>query len=81
MGKMAPETPSPDSSLSSGQHFTNASVVIIGAGMGGICAAIDLIKRNDCRDFVILERSSGVGGTWQVDDIPDDESSWHRTAD
>jgi cation diffusion facilitator CzcD-associated flavoprotein CzcO len=54
----------PEVSLSSGQHYTNTSVVIIGAGIGGICVAIDLIKRNNCRDFVILEQSAGIGGTW-----------------
>ncbi|KAH8889975.1 cyclohexanone monooxygenase [Thozetella sp. PMI_491] len=45
-------------------------VVIIGAGISGICAAIDLIKRNNCRNFVILEKSSGVGGTWLDNNYP-----------
>ena len=27
-----------------------------------MCTAIDLVKRNNCRNFVILEKSSGVGG-------------------
>lgn len=44
--------------------FTTASVVIIGAGISGLCTAIDLIQRNGCRNFVILEKSSSVGGTW-----------------
>lgn len=43
-----------------------ATVVIIGGGISGICVAIDLLKRNNCRDFVILEKSAGVGGTWYV---------------
>ncbi|KAK4196683.1 monooxygenase [Triangularia verruculosa] len=60
----------PECSLSSGQQFTNTSVVIIGAGIGGMCVAIDLIKRNNCRDFVILERASGVGGTWHANTYP-----------
>lgn len=30
----------------------------------GICTAIDLIRRHNCRNFVILEKSSYVGGTW-----------------
>lgn len=53
-----------ESLLSSGQQLTNTSVVIVGAGIGGMCIAIDLIKRNNCRDFVILEQASGIGGTW-----------------
>lgn len=61
---MAFEKPWPEFSLSSGQQFTNTSVVIVGAGIGGICVPIDLIKRNKCRDFVLLEQSAGVGGTW-----------------
>lgn len=30
-----------------------------------MCTAIDLIRKNNCRNFVILERSSGIGGTWR----------------
>lgn len=50
--------------MSSGQGYTDTSVVIVGAGIGGMCVAIDLITRNHCRNFVILEQSSGIGGTW-----------------
>ncbi|KAJ5329475.1 hypothetical protein N7452_009865 [Penicillium brevicompactum] len=52
------------------KDFTNATVVIIGAGISGICMAIDLIKRNNCHNFVILERSSSVGGTWNDNKYP-----------
>ncbi len=38
-------------------------VVIIGAGPGGICAAIKLLEAG-IRDFVMLEKAGGVGGTW-----------------
>ncbi|QKX62578.1 uncharacterized protein TRUGW13939_09739 [Talaromyces rugulosus] len=44
--------------------FSSTAVVIIGAGISGLCAAVDLIKRNNCRDFVILEKSADLGGTW-----------------
>jgi cation diffusion facilitator CzcD-associated flavoprotein CzcO len=44
-------------------------VVIIGAGPGGICTAIKL-KEAGITDFVILERSSGVGGTWHNNTYP-----------
>jgi cation diffusion facilitator CzcD-associated flavoprotein CzcO len=38
-------------------------VLVIGAGPGGICAGIRL-ARAGIRDFVILEKAAGVGGTW-----------------
>jgi len=39
------------------------TVLIIGAGPGGICAGIQL-ERAGVRDFVIVEKAGGVGGTW-----------------
>lgn len=44
-------------------------VVIIGAGPGGICAGKRL-KDEGFHDFVILERASGVGGTWWNNTYP-----------
>lgn len=32
--------------------------------------AIDLIKRTKCHNFVILEKSSSVGGTWHDNKYP-----------
>ncbi|KAJ5859371.1 hypothetical protein N7534_004648 [Penicillium rubens] len=52
------------------KDFTNATVVIIGAGISGMCMAIDLIKRNKTQNFVVLERSSSVGGTWNDNKYP-----------
>ncbi|KAE8378667.1 hypothetical protein BDV26DRAFT_187012 [Aspergillus bertholletiae] len=52
------------------KDYANAAVVIIGAGISGMCMAIDLIKRNKCHNFVILEKSSGVGGTWHDNKYP-----------
>jgi cation diffusion facilitator CzcD-associated flavoprotein CzcO len=37
--------------------------VILGAGMSGLCAAIQL-QNAGLHDFVILEQSEGLGGTW-----------------
>ena len=37
--------------------------VILGAGMSGLCAAIELRKAG-LHDFVMLEQSDGIGGTW-----------------
>lgn len=38
-------------------------IVIIGGGPGGICAGIKL-REAGYEDFVILEKSGGIGGTW-----------------
>lgn len=46
------------------KNHANAAVVIIGGGISGMCVAIDLLKRNKCRNFIILEKSAGLGGTW-----------------
>src|SRR5579875_3707318 len=48
------------------EHF---DVVIVGAGFGGIGAAIQL-KRLGFDDFVILEREDDLGGTWHVNHYP-----------
>ena len=44
-------------------------VVIIGAGFGGIGAAIEL-DRARIDDYVILEKWDGVGGTWRANTYP-----------
>jgi 4-hydroxyacetophenone monooxygenase len=43
-------------------------VVIIGAGLSGVCAGIRLKQAGV--PFVILERNAGVGGTWYENDYP-----------
>lgn len=43
--------------------------VIVGAGFGGIGAAIQL-KRLGLEDLLILERESDLGGTWHVNRYP-----------
>ncbi|KUH68579.1 monooxygenase [Mycolicibacterium novocastrense] len=43
--------------------------VIVGAGFGGIGAAIQL-KRMGYQDFVILDREEDLGGTWHVNRYP-----------
>src|SRR5580693_8343883 len=48
------------------EHF---EAVIVGAGFGGIGAAIQL-KRMDIDDFVILDREDDLGGTWHVNHYP-----------
>ena len=44
-------------------------VIILGAGMSGMCAAIRL-RQVGVRDVTILERSDGVGGTWRDNHYP-----------
>jgi cation diffusion facilitator CzcD-associated flavoprotein CzcO len=41
-------------------HF---DTVILGAGMSGLCMAIEL-KRQGLNHFIVLEKSPGLGGTW-----------------
>ncbi len=48
------------------QHF---ETVIIGSGFSGLLAAVRLQKK-DCNDFVMLERSPELGGTWQINSYP-----------
>ncbi len=44
-------------------------IAIIGAGFGGIAAAIEL-RRHGLHDVVILERGPELGGTWHYNDYP-----------
>ncbi|MCV7302958.1 NAD(P)/FAD-dependent oxidoreductase [Mycobacterium barrassiae] len=48
---------------------TPPRVVIIGAGFGGIAAAVAL-RRRGIDDVTIVERSDGVGGTWRQNTYP-----------
>ena len=48
------------------RHF---ETVIIGTGFSGLLAAIRLQKKR-CNDFVLLERSAELGGTWQANSYP-----------
>lgn len=52
------------------KDHTEAAVVIIGGGISGMCTAIDLIKRNNCKNIIILEKSGGLGGTWRDNKYP-----------
>jgi cation diffusion facilitator CzcD-associated flavoprotein CzcO len=45
------------------------SVLIVGAGFGGIAAAIEL-TRNGFGDVKILEKAPDLGGTWYYNDYP-----------
>jgi cyclohexanone monooxygenase len=54
-------------------------VAIIGAGLGGIAAAVKLRKRTSAT-FVIFEQSAGVGGTWFDNRYPGCEVDVHSHA-
>ncbi len=45
-------------------------VVIIGAGIGGICAGVKL-QEIGVDDFLIVDRVGGLGGTWYTHTYPD----------
>lgn len=49
-----------------GEHV---KVVVIGTGFGGLGAAVRL-RREGITDFVVLERSGSVGGTWRDNSYP-----------
>ncbi|BBH69884.1 monooxygenase [Actinoplanes sp. OR16] len=48
--------------------FTTVDVVVVGAGLAGIGAAIELARRGE--SFVVLERADDVGGTWRDNTYP-----------
>jgi cation diffusion facilitator CzcD-associated flavoprotein CzcO len=49
--------------------MSDYQAVIVGAGFGGMGAAIQL-QRSGIEDFVILEREDDLGGTWHVNRYP-----------
>ncbi|KAH6986628.1 cyclohexanone monooxygenase [Ilyonectria destructans] len=60
-----------DHSIHAGKQngFTNSSVVVIGAGFSGMCMAIKMLE-DGIQDFVIIEKSTGFGGTWRDNIYP-----------
>lgn len=66
---MPGDKPWPEVRVGNANH-ANTAVLIVGAGISGICTAIDLVKRNNCRNFLIVEKSGGVGGTWHDNKYP-----------
>ncbi len=61
-------TPSP-SAPARAQTRVRVEQLVIGAGFGGLCAAIQLDEAGE-RDFVVIERGSDVGGTWRDNTYP-----------
>ncbi len=54
-------------------------VAIIGAGLGGLAAAVKLRQRTTA-EFVIFEQSAGIGGTWRDNRYPGCEVDIHSHA-
>ncbi len=50
------------------ERLQSFSVIVIGAGMGGLNAAV-LLKQAGV-DFTVVEKNSGVGGTWFENNYP-----------
>jgi 4-hydroxyacetophenone monooxygenase len=50
------------------ERLASFSVVVIGSGMGGLNAAVHLKQAGI--DFTVLEKNSGVGGTWLENSYP-----------
>ena len=49
--------------------MTQHQVIILGAGMSGLCMAIKLLEAG-IDDILILEKSGDVGGTWNDNTYP-----------
>ena len=52
-----------------GADMTESDIAIIGAGFGGLGAAIQL-KRTGDHDFVVFEQAEDIGGTWRDNSYP-----------
>lgn len=48
---------------------TDHQVIVIGAGMSGLCMGIKLLERG-IEDFLIFEKSDALGGTWNDNTYP-----------
>src|SRR5215207_779464 len=55
--------------VEAGTDIRPMRVVIVGAGFGGIAAAIEL-QKHGFDDVVILDRAPELGGTWYFNDYP-----------
>ncbi|MFC8044690.1 flavin-containing monooxygenase [Nocardia sp. NPDC057353] len=52
-----------------GSHFRSVRVAVVGAGFGGICAALRL-RAAGHRAVTVFDARSGVGGTWAANRYP-----------
>ena len=62
--------PNPSPTVDYGRNTNRADVLIIGAGISGMTTAIDMIRKGNGRNFIIVERGNQVGGTWNDQRYP-----------
>ncbi len=55
--------------VTGGNPVTDFSVIVVGAGMSGICTAVKL--KDAGIDYTVLEKNDAVGGTWYENTYPD----------
>ncbi|MGW7003968.1 flavin-containing monooxygenase [Streptomyces sp. NPDC054933] len=60
---------SADDENPAGTGEENAHVIVVGAGLSGIAAAVKL-RRSGIIDFLVLEKADRVGGTWRENTYP-----------
>lgn len=64
-----PSTSTPTTRRSKASATPDHEVVIIGAGFGGIGAAVEL-KKAGIDGFIIIDKATDVGGTWNANTYP-----------
>jgi len=62
-------TTDPSVPVATGNEATHVRVVVVGAGLAGIAAAVKL-KQARITDYVVLEKADRVGGTWRENTYP-----------
>ncbi|KAL5316140.1 hypothetical protein ACEPPN_017018 [Leptodophora sp. 'Broadleaf-Isolate-01'] len=62
--------PNPSPTVDYGRNTNRADVLIIGAGISGMTTAIDMIRKGNGRNFIIVEKGNQVGGTWNDQRYP-----------
>ena len=53
-----------------GRNTNRADVLIIGAGLSGMTTAIEMIRKGNGNNFIIVEKGNQVGGTWNDQRYP-----------
>ncbi|KAL2059946.1 hypothetical protein VTL71DRAFT_10101 [Oculimacula yallundae] len=62
--------PNPTPTVNYGRNTNRADVLIVGAGLSGMTTAIDMIRKGNGRNFIIVEKGNQVGGTWNDQRYP-----------
>ncbi|KAG9234740.1 cyclohexanone monooxygenase [Amylocarpus encephaloides] len=62
--------PSPVPPVHYGRSTNRADVLIIGAGISGLTTAIDMIRKGNGTNFIIVDKGNQVGGTWNDQRYP-----------